>query len=55
MIHSWRSQEKRTPLLRLRYQDSIADALVDLGDAVLVGRIFAGCQKFLYQSQPAAA
>ena len=47
-------QEKLTPLLKLRYHDSLADALADLGDAVLVGRIFAGFQKYLYQPQAAA-
>ena len=46
-------QEKLTPLLKLRYHDSLADALADLGDALLVGAMFAGFQKYLYQ--PAAA
>jgi len=46
-------QDKLAPLLRLRYHDSIADALADLGDATLIGRIFAGFQKYLYQ--PSAA
>ncbi len=30
-------QEKLAPLLRLRYHDSIADAIADLGDATLTG------------------
>jgi type I restriction enzyme R subunit len=47
-------QEKLAPLLKLRYHDSIADALTDLGDATLIGRIFAGFQKYLYQPQSAA-
>ncbi len=42
-------QEKLTPLLRLRYKNSIADALADLGRADEVGRVFAGFQKYLYQ------
>ena len=42
-----------TPLLRLRYHDSIADALADLGDAEADRRVFAGFQKYLYQ--PSAA
>lgn len=42
-------QEKLTPLLKLKYQDSIADAVADLGDAGEIGKIFAGFQKFLYQ------
>jgi type I restriction enzyme R subunit len=42
-------QEKLTPLLRLKYHDSIADALADLGRPEEIGRIFAGFQKYLYQ------
>jgi type I restriction enzyme R subunit len=47
-------QEKLTPLLRLKYHNSIADALADLGRPEEIGRVFAGFQKYLYQ-QPAAA
>ena len=47
-------QDKLTPLLRLRYNNSIADALRDLGRAEEVGQAFAGFQRYLYQS-PAAA
>ena len=47
-------QEKLAPLLKLRYHDSIADAIADLGDAKLIGRIFAGFQKYLYQPASAA-
>jgi type I restriction enzyme R subunit len=47
-------QEKLAPLLKLRYHDSIADAIADLGDAKLIGRIFAGFQKYLYQPATAA-
>jgi type I restriction enzyme R subunit len=46
-------QEKLTPLLRLKYHDSIADAVADLGKPDEIGSIFAGFQKYLYQ--PAAA
>ena len=35
-------QEKLLPLLRLKYQDSIADALADLGRPEDVGEVFAG-------------
>ncbi len=42
-------QEKLTPLLRLKYQDSIADAVADLGRPEEIGRVFAGFQKYLYQ------
>jgi len=47
-------QEKLAPLLKLRYHDSISDAIAALGDAKLIGRIFAGFQKYLYQPQAAA-
>ncbi len=43
-------QEKLTPLLRLRYNDSIAD----LGRPEEIGSLFAGFQKYLYQQQAAA-
>jgi hypothetical protein len=39
-------------LLRLKYHDSIADALADLGKAEEVNQVFAGFQKSLYV-QPA--
>jgi type I restriction enzyme, R subunit len=42
-------QEKLTPLLRLKYQDSIADAVADLGKPEEIGRLFAGFQKYLYE------
>ncbi len=42
-------QEKLTPLLRLKYHDSIADAVADLGKPDEIGRVFAGFQKYLYQ------
>jgi type I restriction enzyme, R subunit len=47
-------QEKLAPLLRLRYQDSIADALADLGAAEVVAAAFAGFQRYLYQPASAA-
>ena len=40
-------QDKLTPLLRLRYHNSIQDAVADLGSDV--GKAFAGFQKYLYQ------
>jgi type I restriction enzyme, R subunit len=42
-------QEKLTPLLRLKYHDSIADAVADLGRPEEIGRVFTGFQRFLYQ------
>jgi type I restriction enzyme R subunit len=47
-------QDKLTPLLRLKYHNSIADAVTDLGRAEEIGRVFAGFQKYLYQEQAAA-
>lgn len=41
-------QEKLTPLLRLKYHDSIADAVADLGDPEQIGKVFTGFQKYLY-------
>jgi len=46
-------QEKLTPLLRLKYHDSIADAVADLGQPDEIGRAFAGFQKYLYQEAAA--
>jgi type I restriction enzyme R subunit len=47
-------QEKLAPLLKLRYHDSIADAIADLGKAEVIARAFAGFQKYLYQPRAAA-
>ena len=40
-------QDKLTPLLKLKYHDSIQDAVADLGSDV--GQSFVGFQKYLYQ------
>jgi type I restriction enzyme R subunit len=47
-------QEKLTPLLRLKYHNSIADAVADLGRPDEIGRLFSGFQKYLYQRQAVA-
>jgi type I restriction enzyme R subunit len=44
-------QEKLTPLLRLKYHNSIADAVADLGRPDEIGKVFAGFQKYLYQQR----
>jgi type I restriction enzyme R subunit len=44
-------QEKLTPLLRLRYHNSLADAVADLGEPEVIHRVFAGFQKFLYEAR----
>jgi hypothetical protein len=46
-------QDKLNPLLRLKYHNSIADAVADLGRAEDIGRVFTGFQKYLYQQQAA--
>ena len=45
-------QEKLSPLLRLKYHDSLSDAWKELGKPDEVGRIFARFQKYLYQQNP---
>lgn len=40
--------EKLTPLLQLRYQNSIADAIADLGSPEQISQAVTGFQKFLY-------
>jgi len=42
-------QAKLAPLLRLKYHNSMADALNDLGDAAEIAALFSGFQKYLYQ------
>ena len=42
-------REKLTPLLRLKYHNSIADAVADLGAPEEIGNVFCGFQKYLYQ------
>ena len=41
-------QDKLTPLLRLKYHNSINDAVADLGSPEIIGNAFAGFQKYLY-------
>lgn len=43
------AQEKLAPLLRLKYSDSIADAVADLGRPEEIATMFAGFQQYLYQ------
>jgi len=42
-------QDKLTPLLRLRYNNSIADAIADLGRPEEIGKVFTDFQQYLYQ------
>ena len=43
-------QSKLNPLLRLKYHDSITDAVADLGKPDEIGKVFAGFQRYLYAS-----
>jgi len=43
--------EKLTPLLRLRYNNAIADAVDDLGSADQIRKVFVGFQRYLYQTE----
>jgi type I restriction enzyme R subunit len=47
-------QAKLTPLLRLKYHDSIADAVADPGKPDKIGKVFSGFQKYLYQQVAAS-
>jgi type I restriction enzyme R subunit len=47
-------QEKLAPLLQLKYHNSIADAVADLGKPEDIGTLFAGFQKYLYQQSAVA-
>ncbi len=44
-------QGKLNPLLRLKYHDSISDAVADLGRPEEIGKVFSGFQKYLYQQR----
>ena len=41
-------QSKLSPLLKLKYHDSIDDAIKDLGPPQQIGEVFSGFQKYLY-------
>jgi type I restriction enzyme, R subunit len=43
--------EKLSPLLKLRYNNAISDAVTDLGIPEEIGKMFAGFQKYLYLSE----
>jgi len=45
---------KLTPLLRLRYHNSIKDAIADLGQPQEISFVFAGFQKYLYERRQVA-
>lgn len=41
--------DKLAPLLRLKYRDSISDAISDLGEPAAIGAAFSGFQRYLYE------
>ena len=41
-------QAKLTPLLKLKYHDSMADAVEDLGPPATIGQVFVGFQRYIY-------
>ena len=43
------AQKKLAPLPRIRFGNSIADAVADLGKPEQIGQLFAGFQRFLYE------
>lgn len=47
------ASDKLQPLLRLKYKNSIADAMSDLGQPEQIGRLFADFQKYLYRDEVA--
>lgn len=42
-------QEKLSPLLKLKYNNALADAMADLGQPEQIRSVFVGFQKYLYQ------
>lgn len=47
------ASDKLRPLLRLKYRNSIADAMADLGQPEQIGKLFADFQKYLYRDEVA--
>jgi len=47
------AKEKLTPLLKLKYQDSLADAMKDLGKPDEISKMFNGFQRYLYLKRAA--
>jgi type I restriction enzyme R subunit len=43
------SQEKLSPLLKLRYNNAIVDAVADLGPPQQIGKVFSEFQQYLYR------
>jgi len=41
-------QDKLTPMIRLKYHNSVSDAVADLGSPAKISETFTGLQRFLY-------
>jgi len=46
-------KEKLTPLLRLKYRNSLTDAIADLGSPAQISDCFVDFQRWLYTAQAA--
>ncbi len=46
-------REKLSPLLKLKYNNAIADGVADLGRPEEIGHVFCGFQKYLYREAAA--
>ena len=46
--------EAELRILKLKYNNAIADAITELGRPEEIGRVFAGFQQYLYQPQAVA-
>jgi type I restriction enzyme, R subunit len=42
------ARDKLSPLLKLKYNNAIADAVAELGKPEEIGMVFSGFQKYLY-------
>lgn len=47
------SPEKLSPLLKLKYNNAIADAVADLGPPAAIGHVFTSFQQYLYSQHVA--
>lgn len=54
-LRDFQDTEKLTPLLRLKYNNAISDAMADWGGAARIRTMFAGFQKYLCRGRGATA
>lgn len=53
-LRGGRGEVLMTPLLRLRYNNAISEAVDDLGSADQIRKVFVGFQRYLYEARPLA-